>query len=365
MTTVNTTESLEGLLGRNSERIKAALIIVVAADHNDWFRLLAPNVFEPLTFHVLGFFFLAFTFGTKEWSLRFIADRVARYLVPYWWALSGATLAYFLIYRTHSSASDSFVAWGLAMLIGNAPFAKSASGLLMLWFLPSLFGLTCLLAAFDSSTLSRYKYGGLGIALAAHLTIPLLPRSEILWLPFGFAIALNIFFLGLVWRQLLNLRLPKMWGPIVTLVFVISYGALVSGQVHLEVATLELAGINSPKAMLFQDLSGIAGVLAVVWLVSIPKDVQWLEAIGKNSLMVYLLHPVAYVVIGKLLPSISGKVATQPQLLLYGCLTTCIALGSAYAFSVFVTRSAFLSAWVIPKTWTQWPPAARFLRKGD
>jgi fucose 4-O-acetylase-like acetyltransferase len=251
------------------------------------------------------------------------------------------------------------------MLIGNAPFTKSASGLLMLWFLPALFGLTCLLAAFDSMRLSRFKYVGLGIALAAHLVIPILPRSEMLWLPFGLAIAMNIFFLGLVWRQLLNLRLPKMWGPIVTLVFILSYGALVAGPVHLEIATLELAGINNPEAMFLQDVSGITGVLTVVWLVSIPKHLQWLEAIGRNSLLVYLLQPVAYVAIGKLLPAISGNVSTQPQLLFYGCLTTCIALGSTFALSLFVTRSTLLSAWITPKTWTQWPPAARFLRKLD
>lgn len=94
--TANPYDNIKAVLGRNSERIKGILIVVVAADHNDWFRQLAPNLFEPLTFHVLGFFLLAFTFGTKEWSLSYISNRIARYMIPYWWALSATTLAFFL-----------------------------------------------------------------------------------------------------------------------------------------------------------------------------------------------------------------------------------------------------------------------------
>lgn len=364
MTAENSYDTLKALLGLNSERIKGVLIIVVAADHNDWFRQLAPNLFEPLTFHVLGFFLLAFTFGTKEWSLNFIADRIARYLIPYWWALSATTLAFFLMYHGHSTASDSLSAWWLAMLIGNAPFTKSASGLLMLWFLPALFGLTCLLAVFDSFRSHRVKRFGFGLALVAHLVTPLMPASFMLWLPFGFAIAINIFFLGLVWRKLLNRQLPKMWGPIVTTMFILSYGILASGPTHLEIATFELAGINDPKTLFLQDLAGMMGVLTVVWLVSLPKQFQWLEIIGKNSLLVYLIHPVAYVVIGKLLPFASANVTSPLMLLISGCLTTCMAVGSALTLSVLMARFTLFSAWITPKNWEQWPPANYFQRLG-
>ncbi len=362
--TVNPYDTLKNLLGRNSERIKGILIIVVAADHNDWFRQLVPNLFDPLTFHVLGFFLLAFTFGTKEWSLSYISNRIARYMIPYWWALSATTLAFFLMYRSHASASDSLLAWGLAMLIGNAPFTKSASGLLMLWFLPTLFGLTCLLAMFDSLRSDRIKLVGLGIALVAHLTTPLVPRSILLWLPFGFAIAINIFFLGLVWRELLNRRLPRLWGPIVTSIFILSYGVLVSGSTHLEIATFELVGINQPGILFLQDISGIMGVLTVVWLASLPKQLQWVEAIGKNSLLVYLMHPVAYVVIGKLIPLVFGNVTSPIMLLVFGCFTTLFAVGSAFALSDLVTRHSQISAWIIPKSLEQWPPARLFPRLG-
>jgi len=360
--TANPHNTLKTALGRNSERIKGILIVVVAADHNDWFRQLAPNLFEPLTFHVLGFFLLAFTFGTKEWSLTYISNRIARYMIPYWWALSATTLAFFLMYRSHASASDSLLAWGLAMLIGNAPFTKSASGLLMLWFLPALFGLTCLLAMFDSLRSHRIKLVVWGVALVAHLTTPVAPRAIMLWLPFGFAIAINIFFLGLVWRELLNCRLPRLWGPIVTSIFILSYGVLVSGPTHLEIATFYLVGINQPQILFFQDISGIMGVLTVVWLASLPKQLKWAEAIGKNSLLVYLIHPVAYVVIGKIIALVFGSVTSPILLLFCGLLTTCLAVGSAFTLSILVASFAPISAWITPKTWEQWPPTRLFPR---
>lgn len=355
--------SLGALVQRDANRIKAALIVVVAADHNDWFRQLAPDLFEPLTFHVLGFFFLAFTFGTNALSAHFVADRVARYLVPYWWVLTAASLAYFFMFRGNTVASDSLLAWALAAVIGNAPFVKAASGLMMLWFLPTLFGLVCLLAAFNSQQSSRMKHVAVGLALTAHLVIPFLPRSSMLWLPFGLVIAMEIFLLGLVWRQLLNRQLPRLWGPIVAAIFFASYGALVSVPVHLEVATLELAGIDTPFILFLQDVSGMAGVLTVVWLVGIPRHAKWLEAIGKNSLLVYLIHPVAYVVLGKLWPFAAKSDLTPFMLFLNGTFATFVAVGSAYAASGFVTRSRLLSAWIIPKSWELWPPVRLFHRE--
>lgn len=357
MTAVRSGIRLETLVGRNSDRIKAALIVVVAADHNDWFRQLAPAVFEPLTFHVLGFFLLAFSFGQKSWSIRFVADRIARYLVPFWWALSAASLAFFLMYRGSATPSSALTDWALAAVIGNAPFVKSASGLLMLWFLPSLFGLACLLAIFNSLGTSRLKYLALGLALAAHLLIPVLPRLSMLWLPFGLAIAMNVFVLGLLWKQLLNCQLPRFWGASAAAVFLASYGALVAVPVHIEIATLELVGMEAPSLLLLQDLSGMAGVLTVVWLVGLPRQLQWFEAIGRNSLLVYLLHPVVYVALGKLWPSAPKDDLAPLVLFLHGCLTTGVAVVAAYAASVVVVRSRFLSAWIIPKSWAQWPPA--------
>lgn len=353
--------SLKILVGRNVDCIKGLLAIVIAVDHNDFLRSLYPNLFAPVTFPVLGYFLLLFTFGNKVLSARYIADRVARYLIPYWWALTAASFAYFLMYKGGKSPSDGFVAWGLAAVIGTAPFVKSASGFLMLWFLPCLFGLTCLLAVFNAIQSIPAKRFAVGLAITAHLMIPLLPSSSLFWLPCGVAIMMNIFILGLIWRKFLNVQLPQLWGPIVFAIFAVSYGALVSVPVHLEMATLDLVGIDAPWFMILQDLAGLGGVLTIVWLSSFIRKRHWFEQMGKNSIWLYLLHPVAYVILGKVWPTVPTDDLSPLVVFINGCLTTFVALGSAYAVSIYVIRSRFLSAWITPRSWDQWPPV-RFLQ---
>lgn len=349
--------TLQKLLELRADRVKAFLIIVVVADHNDWLRQLAPNLFEPLTFHVLGFFLLAFSFGARNLSIGFVADRVARYLVPYWWALTAASLAYFFMYQVRMSPWDGLQTWILAAFIGNAPFVKAASGLMMLWFLPSLFGLSCLLALFHSLRSAPARHLAVASALAAHLLIPLLPRPAMLCVPFGLAVVGSSFFLGFVWKQLLNLRLPRLWGAGACVVFIGSFAALVGGPVHLEIATLDLAGMDRPRVLLLQDIAGIAGVLSVVWLSGFRWLPKWLDAIGRHSLLVYLLHPVVYVGLAKLWPSSPKDALLELPLFVDGVLTCAIALGSAYAVSVLLMRSRRLAGWIAPRSWEQWPPA--------
>lgn len=352
--------TLKALIGRDVNRIKALLAIVVAADHNEFFWKLFPTLFEPITFPVFGYFLLLFTFGKKVWSTEFIADRCARYLIPYWWSLTAASLAYYFLYQRHTDPLDSVIAWAFAAIVGNAPFVKPASGFLMLWFLPSLFGLTCLIAAFNVIQSKRGKMLAVGLAVMAHLFLPLFPRLTMLWIPFGLAIMANVFILGLIWQQLLNVVLPRFWGVIAAATFVASYGALVSVPVHLEMATFELVGINAPWTMILQDLAGMCGVLTIVWLAGIVPRFRWLDALGKNSIWIYLFHPVAYVVLWTVWIVKPGDGLSWLELLLHGCLTEAAAIGLAYLAAVLMSRSVFISAWIIPRSWEQWPPSRLF-----
>jgi fucose 4-O-acetylase-like acetyltransferase len=356
MNTPNDRHTLVDLVSRNADRIKGLLILVVVADHNDWLRRLAPEVFEPLTFHVLGFLLLAFTFGEKAWGLQFVLDRVARYLVPYWWALTAASLAFALAFGVTGGTGGALVAWSLAAILGNAPYVKQASGFFMLWFLPCLFGLTCLTAIFDSPQAKRMRGTLVLVAVAAHLLIPLLPRAQMFYLPFGLGVALNIFVLGLVWRWLLPWHVPKAWGWLALLVFVASYGSLAISATHLEIATLDMAGIDRPGVLLLQDLAGMSGVLSVVWLAEHLDGTRWLAIIGQHSLLAYLGHPFAYVMLGKLGFGPTGGDVSAPAMLLYGCLTGGVALGLALGVAIAVARSRLLSMWIVPRAWRQWPP---------
>lgn len=356
-----TEKNLLTLVSRNADRIKAILIIIVVADHNDWLRNFSPSFFEPLTFHVLGFFLLSFSFSTKTWSSNFALDRIARYLIPFWWVLTASSLAFSFTYKVHGGIADFFLKWVLAALIGNAPFVKSSSGLMMLWFLPCLFGLTCLLAIFDSLKSNSARYLSISLAIVAHLAIPLMSSTSILCVPFGLAIAADIFVLGLIWRKILKLQLPKYWGPIALAFFIATYSTLVWVPVHLEIATLSLAGISNPSILLLQDIAGIAGVLSIVWLTSQPRQIQWLENIGKNSLLIYLFHPFIYVLIGKLFVSSRNATFAPFELLLLGVITTFTVAGLAYLIATFVSRTP-ISEWFTPRSLRQWPPVRMLYR---
>lgn len=344
-------------LSQVSDRVKGILMVIVAADHNDWFRQLVPQWFDPLTFHVLGFFLLAFSFGSKPWGVPFIADRLARYMVPFWWALAAASLVFGLVFRAGGSLADGVINFLLAALIGNATLVKASSGLLMLWFLPCLFGLTCLLAFYDSLVSRRVRHVALGLAVAAHVLLPLLARPWLLWLPFGLVVAADVFVLGLLWRQLLPRRWPGYGGPVALMVCMACYGALVVAQAHIEIGTLGVNELRQPGLLLLHDVTALAAMVAMIWVAEHVRATRWLEGIGKNSLLVYLFHPIFYVLLLKLWVSPFQAGLTGPMLLLHACATTAIAVSLAYGMARVVSGSVILSLWITPKSWAQWPPA--------
>jgi hypothetical protein len=347
---------LAARLSQVSDRVKGILIVLVAVDHNDWFRQLAPRMFDPLTFHVLGFFLLAFSFGEKPWSGRLIADRLVRYLVPFLWALATASLAFRLVYRGGSSVVEGFIYFLLAALIGGADLVKASSGLLMLWFLPCLFGLNCLLAYHDSLVTRRARYVGLSLALGAHVLLPVLVQPWMQWFPFGLVVAVNVFVLGLIWRQLLQRRLPGYVGPMALIVCIACYGTLVLAKVHIEIGTLEIHALSNPWVLLLHDLTAFSAMVSMIWVAENITLTRWLAGVGKNSLLVYLLHPVFYVILSKLWVSQAQTALSNMMLGLHACVTTFIAVFLAYGVSRMVSGAPVLSAWITPKSWHQWPP---------
>jgi hypothetical protein len=347
--------NLAARLSQVSDRVKGILIVLVAVDHNDWFRQLAPRMFDPLTFHVLGFFLLAFSFGTKPWCGRFVADRLVRYLVPFWWALAAASLAFGLFFRGGSSLVDGVIHFLLAALIGGADLVKASSGLLMLWFLPCLFGLTCLLAFYDSLVTRRARQVGLGLALGAHVLLPVLVQPWMQWLPFGLAVAADVFVLGLIWRQLLQRRLPGYVGPLALIVCIACYGTLVLAKTHIEIGTLEIRAMTNPLILLLHDVTAISAMVTMIWVAENVAVTRWLDGIGKHSLLVYLMHPIFYVMLSMLWVSPAQADGSKLMLGLHACVTTAIAVSLAYGIARLVSGSPTLSTWIAPRSWRQWP----------
>ncbi len=356
MNKTNLENNLGSIVSHYSDTIKGLLIIIVVADHNDWFRICAPNLFLPLTFHVLGFFFLSFSFPSIPFERNYIVDRVARYLVPFWISLITAAIAFNFFFSKDFIFSGLFYATLKAALLGNAPYVKSASGLLMLWFLPCLFCLTVVRAINDRFWSNQTRVFLITFWTLVHTTITLVPHNTLFLAPFGFAIVLAIFVLCLAWRSLLNYPLPKCWGPAASLVFIASSTYLIFSRVHIEIATLDIPTIKTPLKMIIHDLSAISGMLALAWFAKILKFTRLIDVIGRQSLLIYLLHPIIYQVIGRFLmpPPVSS---VHPTIAFANaCITALLAILLSYIFATLIARTPILSSLVIPRHWVQWLP---------
>jgi hypothetical protein len=357
---ISAQELLADKLSRVANRLKGLLIMVVVLDHNDWFRQLAPQVFGPLTFHVIGFFLLAFSFSEKSLSIDFIATRMARYLLPFWWALALTATASSWVLKTDVGGGAGLENFLSAAVVGSASLVKTSSGLYMLWFLPCLFGLNCLLAVSDAWSRKRGRTAVVSLAVAAHLALPFLKGAWMAWVPFGLLIAGYVLVLGLIWRQCLGRRWSAYSGPLALCVFIVCYGWLVVDKVHIELGTLELSALKNPGTWVLHLLGVYSALLTLVWVADLFKPLGWFERIGEQSILVYLIHPVVYLVLSKLWVSPAQAASGSFVLLFHACATSVLALAWAYGLALVLSRSPVFSAWVTPATWRQWPPCGYF-----
>lgn len=353
--------TLGGLVKQHSDTIKGILVLLVVMDHNDWLRAATPELFRPLTFHVLGFFFLAFAFAEKRLSVKFALDRACRYLVPFWWMLLLTSLIYSFVLAKGITPMSQILAVAAAAIIGNAPFVKASSGLLMLWFLPALLGLNLLIAAYDEVNKSAVRWLLAVAAFAVHLMLPLLNVAQLMWLPLGLGIALEVFVLGLAWRYALTMRLTASGWLLVATLWAGSYAILVAQHVNVEIATLDVYGITHPQTMVLQDLEGFLGVAMVIWLAQYLSGINLLKAIGRRSMLVYLIHPLVYQASNVVLPPNRLEDPNWLTLCVGGAVTGVAATVIAYWLAVGIEQSPTLSSWLTPRYFSDWPPVRQAL----
>lgn len=339
-------------------KIKFVLITLVVLDHNKLFRLFWPDVFEPLTFHVVGFFLLAFSFDRHLLSYQFIKDRVARYLVPFWWFLFFATVGSSLISNNLSITSVA-LNYISSALVGSAELLKLTSGLYMLWFLPCLFGLTCAIAFFDSIENKFYKSIICLVAGIMHFASPFLTGSWIAWIPAGLPIISFIFIIGLVWREIIRLPLLDYFGLIAVVVSIISFGILVNKKIHIEIGTFEISELKNLFYFLLHDLNLISSSIAIIWLSKNIKNTKWIEYIGKNSMLIYLIHPFIYFFVNKKIYLLED-LKTNYLHFISACAVTAFVIILSCLLSFIVCKYPLVSSLLVPKTWASWLPVAYF-----
>lgn len=353
--------TLEDVLRSSLGRYKALLIILVVLDHSDILRMAAPDLFGPLTFHVLGFFLLPLLIDRAYLSGAFIADRFVRYYVPFLAVLALSSALYWAFIRGQGNALQAASSLLLAAVLGSAPFVKSASGFLALWFLPALLGMAVVSAAFRMAT-PRSRLGLASFFLFTHLVMVAANAPWYRWIPLGLAIVANTFVLALfAWRVARSTWCYRFrW--IFPLVFLVSYGLLVRGGTRLEIADLTLADVRSIRTLLLQDAVGVTGVVGVIIMAGLIRPWRWVEAIGEHSLWIYLIHPFLYIALARIGAFDGLGTLSRVELVAIGIFVAGAVISVAFVGSLSIQRSPALKSWISPRYWRDWAPVT--LRRG-
>ena len=354
---------MEQALRAGVDPFKGLLILLVILDHNDQAHALLPRIMDPMTFHVLGFLLLPFLLPGPSLSKELIMDRFARYWIPHAFVVTLAALLFWMLYRRADSIAAMISAYALAIVFGSAPLIKQATGFLAYWFLPTLFGLVVTLAAYRAAS-ANWRWTLLAFFIACHcfLTAGNFPAYR--FIPFGLAIAANVFVLGLLLKAIVASKAAYAVRWIAPAIFVVSYGALAWQQDWLEVALLGLAPVTQLRLFLLQDIAGLSGVLTVLLAGNALARHRAIASIGRHSLMIYLIHPPAYIAIvavegvaGIHVTSLGGDIAV-------GAFNFVLAVVASWAAAVVIARTALLRDWITPRRWCEWKPltAIRGLR---
>lgn len=277
--------------------MRGILILAVILDHNDIVRNVrsVQDAFLPMTFHVTGFLFLPFLLPRKELSWGMVVNYGIRYLVPFLVALICYSLAFKLVYLRELPD----LSWAKNLAVG-ATFAdtaslQSATGFVVLWFLPALFSTVLLIAWFDCVQMSARIFLII-LTTAIHLGVGFMPNSIKAYAPQGILIAAYIFLLGLIVRyaapRLLGSNHHSLIGlgslAALCLCWTLEYGT------EVEVATLVLPDFRDLLWVIANDLSDISFFILLLICRPFLLLIPGLAVLGQYSLLIYLFHPILY-----------------------------------------------------------------------
>lgn len=343
------------------DAVRGILLLTVILYHNDLVRSHLEPWFHPISFHVLGFFFLSFMSPPKAFDKTHVADYAIRYLVPYFVFYSAYLTLYCLvghsvedpIIRIKTAVAGAFVA--------SATFQKEACGVAALWFLPALFSVVLLRSAVDRMGQTAR---GLVIALGCvvHGLLGAIPRDFRDAVPFGVLIALYVLPLGLVVRWLVgrldSLQRPLMVAAVATLLFVSSFDLIIGAKVAL--FSGEVPTFLNCKEFIAADVVAISFFIAAVNVANLAGRLPVISIIGRHSLLVYLVHPLIFQIILRALSPITGALdLTQSYgLVCYVALavmSVVFTVCGSLIVSATISQTGILARAITPQNWQQWP----------
>ncbi len=340
------------LLSREqSSAIKGVYILLIVIGHNYIFTGATANLQMMVylyMFHIAGFFMLPYLYGAKELSWRNIGNHAVRLLWPFLiLALGFYVFNYVLIHGNSFRLSDIYQ----VLFKGNGFTLSHYCGFQVLWFLPSMF-LTMILH--DLYFYKRKIFGSvislLALVLIINMICPMLPvvadiSHVITSGPWTIRFAILYSFYGIVCREiLLKVNNRKLMGGICI-------------TVALAVTFLYFNNIPTWRNPLAGSLWGrilYPATFIILIVVASAKLIKlnWLNWLGENSMLVYLIHPFIGFVLIHFFPTIyDNPLSIQIPAIV---ISFSIILGVTISLVVLIKRCKPIYRFLFPRNVNQW-----------
>jgi|GEM_PF-1330393 len=331
----------------NQNLLKGMFILLVVMDHNDLARSIIPGFLKGFGFHVMGFMMIPFLRPAGPLDRRFM-QYLFRLYYPY--LLIVTLMSVIVAVITPVPAQVQAGRWALALYSGNSDIVKEAAHMALLWFLPSFIALIILRTCLENVA-AWLKAAGLLAAWLVHPFIGSLAPAIQDYLPLGLLPALYVLplaYLGIFLHQTCFAKLGATNALMQSGVIFILVKAC---QMHFgytnEIGFAAVAGAGNWPALLCNDAEAVSGVLMLFQASRFPLG-RLIEAFGKHSLQVYLLHAFVALAIYRLalivgLLSVSVPLAFALTLAATALLT--LALAKAIMALPRIRRFFFPQSW--------------------
>ena len=281
------------------DKIKGVLIVLIVVGHNFLITSAVPGLYRILyCFHVGGFFLLSACLSRHPSDGRKLADKSFRYYVPYALFLTLYSIVFSLMVAGGRNPADTLRDYVASLVVPTADSIKSASGVLMLWFLPSLICFT----VFDLLQRRLGPWAGMLITAVCHASIGCLPREWFAGVPWFMPAAGFMLFPAAVARELW-MREARIARFVPAFFLALLFGGWVwKAGYFCDLSLNAVPGIDTPVRLLAVDGLLLSAFFAIRGL-PLPRSVERVFVIlGRESLAIYLFHTLIFYALLKLKP---------------------------------------------------------------